>query len=158
MTSVDTYKYMRLEEPTKTQKNIILTTSAFTWTALHGMLVFSPSSQHHLCTLSNNSSNVKFISCFGSRSHSTASHVSWQKQPFPLCFVLHLVFLEHQALTSIMVGTSMAAQLPWAALRRLSAHAVVDAMTDMLWPLKILSAAVAQPLWDTLVSPNRQVY
>lgn len=79
MTSVDTYKYMRLEEPTKTQKNIVLTTSAFTWTVLHGMLMFSPSSQHHLCTLSNSFSNVKFISCFGSRSYSTASHVSWQK-------------------------------------------------------------------------------
>jgi len=67
---------MRLKEPTKTQKNTMLSTSVFTWTALHGMLMFSSSSQQHLCTLSNNSSNVKFTSCFGSRSYFIASHAS----------------------------------------------------------------------------------
>lgn len=41
------------------------------------------------------------------------------------------------------------------------AHAMVDIMTDILClktqPLKLLSAAVSQPLWDTVVPP-KQIY
>lgn len=64
--------------------------------------------------------------------------------------------------TSTMVGNREVAQPPWAPLKRPFARAKADNMTDMLWQLKtellkLRSAAVAQPLGDTLTFPSRQV-